>query len=79
MPLIIKVSVVVVIVVCFYGDGVIFESSTIEDKALTPPPDHEEIRVQENKQPLFENDAGKMCPNSKTWFQLRKGGGKTYQ
>lgn len=39
-------------------------------------PDLEEIRVQENKQPLFENDAGKMFPDGKAWFQLSIEGGE---
>lgn len=55
------------------------EAATRTRKALIPPPDLEELRVQENKQALFENAAGKMSPSRKAWFQLRKGGGKSYQ
>lgn len=33
-------------------------------------PDLEEIRVQENNQPLFENDAQEMFPDGKAWLQL---------
>lgn len=40
-------------------------------------PDLEEIRVQENRQPQFENDAGKMFPDGKAWFQLSIEGGES--
>lgn len=40
-------------------------------------PDLKEIRLQENKQLLFENDARKMFPDGKAWFQLSIEGGES--